>query len=453
MKHTDSTRVDQSVANRVIEPGTFKKVLWLTIAPGLALSCLFFALIELHIVPIDILPWIILATGVVGTFLMSKIISALISSNMVAEDMVAEQDIYLDTIIENMPSMVFVKESKELRFVRFNKAGEQLTGISREDMLGKNDYDFFPKEQADFFTKVDMGVLESGKVQVVEAEELDTPSGKKILRTKKVAVNMPNGEKFLLGISEDITKEKAAEAEREGLIKELSNSNEDLEKFAYVASHDLKSPLRSIDQLASWIQEDLGENIDKESKENMQLLRGRVKRLYKLLDDLLEYSRIGREMEGLDNPLMDCSEMIDDISQMLAVPATMKITCDKTLDSVRIRKMPLHQVLYNLINNSIKHHHKKEGNIAIRLEEDPDFYVFSVTDDGPGIPPEFQDKVFKMFHTLKPRDKVEGSGMGLAMVKKIVNNAGGIVTLKSDNQKGTTITFTWPKMEKTSMAA
>jgi signal transduction histidine kinase len=178
----------------------------------------------------------------------------------------------------------------------------------------------------------------------------------------------------------------------------------------------LKAPLRVIDNASRWLEEDLATHPDEESRENMQLLRSRVSRMGKLLDDMLEYSLIGSKMTNRPTEMIQGDLLIKDVLFLLAPPAGFSVTYGKEFGTVKLPKFFIQRVLMNLICNAIKHHKKKEGNISLSLKEDPYYYAIIVADDGPGIAPQFHAQVFKMFHTLKPRDKVEGSGMGLAML-------------------------------------
>jgi len=176
----------------------------------------------------------------------------------------------------------------------------------------------------------------------------------------------------------------------------------------------------------------------------MTLLRNRVKRMEKLLDDLLEYSRLGKAEDVRYTETVAGSVMMDDLLLLLAPPPGMKVRFADAFKTISIYRMPLQQVLYNLINNAIKHHDREEGEIEVDVARTEDGVRFSVRDDGPGIPAEFHERIFEMFHTLKPRDQVEGSGMGLAVVKKTVERFGGVITVTSDRGRGTEFSFTWP---------
>lgn len=230
----------------------------------------------------------------------------------------------------------------------------------------------------------------------------------------------------------------------ESATADLTRSNHDLEHFAYIASHDLKAPLRNIDNLAEWIEDDLGELLEGDTRESMTLLRGRVTRLRHLLDDLLQFSRVGRE--DCQVTRVDTNALIEEIADLLQPPTGIEIKAIGELPTFDTVKAPLDQVFRNLIDNAIKHHDKGTGCIEVSADEDGDFYIFSVSDDGPGIDPKYHDRVFQVFKTLKARDMVEGSGMGLAIVQKQVERRGGHIRLVSSaGERGATFEFEWPK--------
>jgi signal transduction histidine kinase len=226
--------------------------------------------------------------------------------------------------------------------------------------------------------------------------------------------------------------------------EELARSNAELEQFAYIASHDLKTPLRAVDNLSKWIEEDLKDLLAGETRENMELMRGRVQRLKVLLDDLMAYSRAGRI--GTEVVPVDTAAMVREIVRLLDLPEGFAVTILGQLPNFTTAQGPLEQVLRNLIGNAIKHHDRATGRVEISVADRGDDYEFIVADDGPGIPPGLQDKAFQMFQTLRPRDEVEGSGMGLAVVKKLVGWQGGRVWVESGpHGRGATFRFTWKK--------
>ncbi len=225
---------------------------------------------------------------------------------------------------------------------------------------------------------------------------------------------------------------RAAEAERRAA---------ELEQFAYVTSHDLKAPLRAIANLATWLADDLNEKLTRETREQLDLMRDRVGRMHGLVEGLLTYSRIGR-VDG-ERERVDTRAMIAELIDSIAPPPGFHIEVAEDLPDMYTDRLQLGQVFSNLIGNSVKHHHKDTGRIAVSGRDQGSHYEFSVRDDGPGIPTEYHEKVFKMFQTLKVKDYGGDTGIGLALVKKIVEEHGGVIKLVSAEGKGTTVHFTW----------
>ena len=227
--------------------------------------------------------------------------------------------------------------------------------------------------------------------------------------------------------------------------QDLERSNRDLDQFAYVASHDLKAPLRAIATLSGWIEEDLADKLSESGKEQLELLRSRVQRMDSLIEGVLRYSRVGRM--GTEGEQVDVAELLRELVEMLDPPAGFEVEISSGMPVLQTKRLRLGQVFSNLINNAIKYHHRDEGKIVVGVEEDASgFYAFFVADDGPGIPPQHHEKVFMMFQTLQPRDEVESTGLGLSLVKKLVEEEGGEVTLDSEEGHGATFRFTWPAM-------
>ncbi|MBL4583002.1 MAG: hypothetical protein JKX83_00135 [Pseudomonadales bacterium] len=223
---------------------------------------------------------------------------------------------------------------------------------------------------------------------------------------------------------------------------ELERSNKELNDFAYVASHDLKAPLRGIMQLASWIEDDIKDDIKDQTREYIALMHSRTRRLEQLLNDLLAFSRVGRK-HG-DFKTIGLAATVTDLYQLLNPPLGFSLHCDIKLSAITTLFVPLEQVLRNLINNAIKHHPNDTGTLRVTAITTDTGYEFAVTDDGAGILPEHHERIFGIFQTLKPRDEVEGSGMGLAIIKKLLDTYHCRITVESDGIKGTTMRFTWP---------
>ena len=225
---------------------------------------------------------------------------------------------------------------------------------------------------------------------------------------------------------------------------DLERSNRDLDQFAYVASHDLKAPLRAISTLSAWIEEDLDDQLDGDSREQMRLLRGRVARMDRLIEGILQYSRVGRIDSAGET--VHLGEMLAELVGFLDRPDGLEIEIAPDMPTLVARRLRLEQVFQNLISNAIKYHHQPEqGHVWIRAVERDHEIELSIADDGPGIEPKYHARIFQMFQTLRPRDEVESTGLGLSLVTKLVEEEGGTVWVDSDRGRGATFSFTWPK--------
>lgn len=226
---------------------------------------------------------------------------------------------------------------------------------------------------------------------------------------------------------------------------DLEKKNTELDQFAYVVSHDLKAPLRGIDNVLAWIEEDVGKHIDKQTEEYLNMIKGRVRRMENLINGILQVSRIGRSKKPLEE--VKVSQLLDDVIEILSPPPGFSIRYQQNMPVLFTEKVYLHQVFANLIGNAIKYHDKKNGNIFIGFKELENYYRFYVKDDGPGIEPEYHKKIFVIFQTLQERDAFESTGVGLSIVKKILDDKGCTIELESEPGKGSTFYFTWPKNE------
>jgi len=240
-----------------------------------------------------------------------------------------------------------------------------------------------------------------------------------------------------IAIRADITRQMA-------LIEEVAATNRELEDFAYVVSHDLKAPLRGIGTLAEWLVADYADKIDDAGREQFRLMTMRVKRLDALINGILAYSRAGRVREK--NVTIDLDEIARNVADMLAPPPHIQIVFETRLPKVQAEPTKAQQLFQNLLSNAIKFCDKPAGLIRVRCEAENGHWHFSVADNGVGIEEKYFQRVFELFETLAPRDEVEGTGVGLALVKKIVETGGGRVWLESARGKGTTVHFSWPRL-------
>jgi signal transduction histidine kinase len=228
-------------------------------------------------------------------------------------------------------------------------------------------------------------------------------------------------------------------------FKELKKKNQELDQFAYVVSHDLKAPLRGVTNIISWIEEDHANDLTPDIKNNLELIKGRTNRLENMINGLLEYARVGKIKKGTEQ--VDVEKLLSEIRELI-VPDNIVLTTDGDLPVIYTEKLYLEQVFSNLISNAIKHNSAAEPVVKIKGTDKGDYYEFSVSDNGPGIEEQYFEKIFVIFQTLQERDAFESTGVGLAIVKKIIEDHKGTIHVESKMGKGTTFVFTWPKTEQ-----
>ncbi|MBN2181182.1 MAG: response regulator [Sedimentisphaerales bacterium] len=247
-------------------------------------------------------------------------------------------------------------------------------------------------------------------------------------------------------LKQEIAEREQAEIRMAELLKKVDNINTELTDFASIISHDLKAPLRGIKTLANWILEDCRDKFDDKANEQMNLLLGRVDRMYGLIDGVLQYSKVGRVEEGQVG--VDLNKFIPEIIDMLTLPEHIEVTIEDELPVIQSQETHMMQLFQNLLGNAIKYMDKPQGHIRIGCIEEDGFWKFSVTDNGPGIEEKHFERIFKMFHVLSVKEDFEGTGVGLTVAKKIVELYGGKIWIESQVGQGSTFFFTLPKQEQ-----
>ena len=232
--------------------------------------------------------------------------------------------------------------------------------------------------------------------------------------------------------------------ERDKLIQDLERTNQELQQFAYIISHDLKAPLRAIHSLVQWIAEDYADKFDDDGREQLDLLQGRVRRMDQLIEGVLHYSRIGRIREQMLP--VNLNKLLPEIIDLLVPPAHIQVRVLSRLPVVVCEKVRMGQVFQNLISNAIKFMDKPQGEITITCSEEEHFYRFGVQDNGQGIAEKDHERIFQIFQTLHSGDEYGSTGIGLTLVKKIVELHGGTVFLTSQYGQGSLFEFTVPKI-------
>jgi len=242
---------------------------------------------------------------------------------------------------------------------------------------------------------------------------------------------------------EQMVKERT-ESQTELIIK-VDNINKELKDFASIVSHDLKAPLRGIKSLATWILDDCSDKLGEQANEQMNLLLGRVERMYNLIDGVLQYSRAGRTEE---KPVqVNLEDFIPEAIDMLVPPENISITIENSMPVIECTETHVMQLFQNLLSNAIKYMDKPQGRIKVGCVEEDGFWKFSIADNGPGIEEKHFEKIFKMFHALSVSEDFEGTGVGLTIAKKIVELYGGSIWVESKIGKGSTFFFTLPKQK------
>ncbi|MEO7217440.1 MAG: CHASE3 domain-containing protein [Gemmatimonadaceae bacterium] len=374
------------------------------------------------------------------------------SANHAAETALTRVELLLESTDEGIYGM---DDAGRCTFI--NTAGARVMGYERDQLLDKNMHETLHHHRADGSTypvdecPINQAIITGTTARI--ANEVFWSADARAVPVEYTASPIVNDGQILGAVIafNDITARTRAERERERLMVALARSNKELDQFAYVASHDLKAPLRGIANLSQWIEEDLGDAVPPDVVEKMTLVRGRVARLEALIDGILQYSRAGRVRSQIEK--VDVGALLKDIIELLGAPSETQITVDPGMPEIRTERTPLQQVFMNLINNAIKYNRRPGATIHISVQDRGDRYAFSVTDNGPGIEPEYHERIFGIFQTLESRDRIEGTGIGLSVVKKTVELHGGSVVVSSELGKGATFTFEWPKQAEENAAA
>jgi signal transduction histidine kinase len=350
--------------------------------------------------------------------------------------------------------MIAVSEGPEHVFRVANPRFQAMVGRKRK-LLGFSVRDAFPDVQGQGYFELMDKVYTTGRPFIgneMLVKDMERNGGAHDAYFNIVYQPLTNTDGVVTGImthAVDVTIEVEARLEREQRTRELERltraleaSNKELDQFAYAASHDLKAPLRGVRNLAQWIQDDSGETLSAESKEHLRLMHDRVQRMEALVDGMLAYARATKKTSPED---VDVGRLVREVVELLDPPARITIHVQPNLPTVNAERVPFQQVVMNLLSNAIKHGRADSPQIDVACADEVDDYDFQIADNGPGIPPEAQSRIWEIFQTLESRDKVEGSGIGLAVVKRIIETHGGRAWVESVPGSGATFHFTWPK--------
>jgi len=341
-------------------------------------------------------------------------------------------------LIDGSNDCIFVIEPKWGCILDVNDRACESLGYTREELLEmtvKNIDELIP-DDASWEERIKE--LES-KGDIVTEGQYRCKDGTAFFVETSLKLVSQEKQDFIIAVTRDITERKQAEERQAELIQELKD-------FAYIISHDLKAPLRGIKTLADWISADYRDKLDKNGKEQMNLLLKRVGRMHNLIDGVLQYSRVGRLKE--EEVQVNLNELVPNVIDMVAPPENIAITIENELPTVECEETRIMQVFQNLLSNAVKYMDKPQGEIRIGCVEENGFWKFSVVDNGPGIEEKHFEKIFRIFQTLSSRDEFESTGVGLTVVKKIVELNGGKIWVESKVGEGSKFFFTLPKQKK-----
>ena len=361
-------------------------------------------------------------------------------------------NLFLDSVIDNIPNMIFVKDASDLRFIRINAAGEELIGVPREEMIGKNDFDFFPPDQAQLFIDGDRETLRNRRLVDIPEETIQTRhKGIRILHTRKIPLLDTNGEPaFLLGISEDITAAKRVQEALQLAQEEADRANRAKSQFLATMSHELRTPLNAILGFSELLSDDVAGHFDDATRRRfLDQIHTSGQHLLQLINDILDLSKVEAGQMDLHVREVNVSQVVDDARATVEPLARARgVTLDIQLEAglqLVADAAKLKQMLLNLVSNAIKFD-PTGGRVSISARRIDSWVDIAVSDTGIGIAKEDLDGLFAEFHQLDAGygRQQEGTGLGLALTKRFAELHGGYVTVESAVGTGSTFTLRLP---------
>ena len=385
--------------------------------------------------------------GIIANLAAAKIKNALSQqAREIAEIALRDNQAKIRAIIDSALDAVITIDG-EGRVTDWNNQASRIFGWERNEIIGLKLSDtIIPhafrkshEEGMDHFHKTGEGPVLHQRIEIIGMHR----SGKEFPIELAIVPVKVQEEYVFSAFVRDITNRKEAEERREKLLKQLEEANSELKDFAYIVSHDLKAPLRAIGSLAHWIAEDYEALFDEEGQEQLRLMIGRVGRMNDLINGILDYSRVGRSHN--ESEWVDLQALLENLIASLDIPANYEVELSGNFPTVFINPIRIQQVFQNLISNSLKYIDKPKGKVEIGTNEQAKEWVFWVKDNGPGIDPKYHERIFRIFQTLRPRDEVEATGVGLSIVKKTLGLYQGEIWVESSLGEGSTFKFSLPK--------
>ena len=354
------------------------------------------------------------------------------------------QKLKFSNIIANM-NLGLVEVNNDDEILLINQSFLDMSGYSEEELLGKKANQILFKKEGDNI------ILQQNKHRLTgESNSYELKVKNKNNEFKHWLVSAAPSYNLLgdivgsIGIHLDITALKNLELQKELILKELEVSNNQLHEYAHIVSHDLKSPLRSIDALVSWIKADNVGKFDKVTTQNFQLLDTTLETMEKLISNVLKYSSAGSKAKEKEKDI-DLNRTLSNLKDMLLIPDNISIKVLNKLPTVKGDNTKFQQLFQNLLSNAIKFCDKENGIIEVNYVDNNTFHQFSIKDNGIGIQKKYHDKIFQIFHSLNKRK--DSTGVGLSIVKKIIHLHEGDIWLESEPNVGTTFYFTIKKVK------
>jgi PAS domain S-box-containing protein len=389
-----------------------------------------------------------------GIVLIYSLSNNLLSSKNIVISKVMESKIALEKSNESLRKLSLVASKTENAVIIATSEGviewvndgfSRSTGFHAVDSVGKKPEDVLHHlENSEMeFSKLQQS-LKSNQSYSGELEFAHQSGNSIWMQVELTPVLDENGIlERVVYVCSDITERKKSEEQLAEYYRYLEKANKELDKFAYVVSHDLKAPLRAISNLSTWIEEDIDQLLKDDTREHFTMLKGRVNRMESLINGILDYSRADRVKSPITE--VNAAEVIAEVSELILEGKECKLVVDSNLPLLHTERLKFQQVVSNLVSNAFKHNDKALAELQIAHREQEKFHVFSFTDNGPGIESQYHEKIFVIFQTLKARDTFESTGVGLAIVKKIVDEIGGRIEIESHPGVFSRFTVFWPK--------
>ncbi len=393
-------------------------------------------------------------TYATATLLIYSLSNNLLSSKNIVISKVMESKIELEEKNKELKKLSLVASKSDNAIIITNADGNiewvndgfiKTTGFTIDEVSNRYVSDVLQyvqssdREFADLINKLTLKQSYSGEIQFYHKNKQTIWLQ---LNVTPVADEFEQTERMVY-VCSDITDKKHQEAKLAEYYRYLEKANKELDKFAYVVSHDLKAPLRAIANLSAWIEEDIHDKLNSDTREHFNMLKGRVNRMEGLINGILDYSRADRIKSP--NTAVDTNEIIHEVLDLVSMNNTNSVKVCDALPTIHTERMKFQQVVSNLVSNAFKHNDKENPELIINYRDAEDYHVFSFQDNGPGIESQYFEKIFVIFQTLQARDTFESTGVGLAIVKKIMDEIGGKVIVESTPGEFCRFDVYWPK--------